>query len=152
MNGFGQQAYRAMAVEGGVGVADPHALVLMLYDGALEALRLAEGHLAAGRIAEKGAALGKAVRILEEGLKASLDRASGGQLASRLLELYDYITMRLLQANLRNDRNALIEVAHLLTELRSAWVQIKPSSTNVDGGDKAALSPASAARRLAALA
>lgn len=127
MNGFGLQSYRKVAVESSLDTADPHALVLMLYDGVLEAIRRAEGHLASGQVAEKGAALGKAVRIVEEGLKASVDRATGGPLAFRLLDLYDYMTMRLLQANLRNDRAALAEVTRLLSELRAAWAQIKPA-------------------------
>ncbi len=133
MSGFGERAYKAMAVEGGVRAADPHALTLMLYDGALEAVRLAQGHLVAGRVAEKGAALAKAARIVEEGLKASVDRSAGGELAQRLIELYEYLTMRLLQANLRNDRRALEEVAQLLGELRSAWAQIKPSTAVPQG-------------------
>ncbi len=128
MGGFGQRAYRATAVEGGVVAADPHSLTLMLYDGALEAVRLAQGHLEAGRIAEKGAALGKAARIVEEGLKASVDRSAGGPLALSLIELYDYLALRLLQANLRNDRKALAEVAALLGDLRAAWTQIKPAA------------------------
>jgi flagellar protein FliS len=134
MNGFGERAYKTMAVESGVGAADPHALTLMLYDGALEAVRLAQGHMAAGRVAEKGAALAKAARIVEEGLKASVDRAAGGQIAERLVELYDYLTMRLLQANLRNDRQALAEVMRLLDELRSAWAQIKPAPAAAPAG------------------
>ena len=129
MNRFGLQAYRKVAVDANVAVADPHALVLMLYDGAIEAIRRATGHLAAGQVAEKGAALAKAARIVEEGLKAAVDRGAGGELTRRLLELYDYMTMRLLQANLRNDRQALAEVARLLAELRSAWAQIKPGPT-----------------------
>jgi flagellar protein FliS len=150
MNGFGQQAYRAMAVNSGVSAADPHALVLMLYDGALEAIRIAQGHLAAGHIAEKGAALGKAVRILEEGLKASVDRGTGGQLAFRLLDLYDYMTMRLLQANLRNDRNALTEVARLMAELRAAWAQIKLAAPRAaEPALPSSLSAAPPARRVA---
>ena len=145
MKGFGERAYKAMAVEGGVRAADPHALTLMLYDGALEAVRVAQGHLAAGRAAEKGAALAKAARIVEEGLKASVDRPAGGQLADRLVQLYDYLTMRLLQANLRNDRRALEEVGQLLGELRSAWAQIKPSALSMPAGDATTV----ATRRLA---
>jgi flagellar protein FliS len=126
MNGFGAQAYRNVGVDSGVASAHPHQLVLMLYDGALEAVRLARTHLAAGRVAEKGQALGKAARIVEEGLKASLDRRSGGPLAGQLAQLYDYLSMRLLQANLRNDRAALDEVERLLGELRGAWARIDP--------------------------
>lgn len=128
MSGFAMKAYKQVAVETGVGASDPHQLILMLYDGALEAVRQGIGHLEAGRIAEKGRALGKAARIVEEGLKASLDRGTGGQLAFRLLDLYDYMTMRLLQANLRNDRAALDEVSRLMADLRSAWAQIRVAS------------------------
>jgi flagellar protein FliS len=134
-----------MAVESGVSAADPHALVLMLYDGALEAVRRADGAMASADIAAKGQALGKAVRIVEEGLKASVDRNAGGALAFRLLDLYDYLTMRLLQANLRNDRAALAEVARLLAELRNAWAQIRPATGAAQGGHAAHGRPASGA-------
>lgn len=128
MSGYGARVYRTIGVDSGVGAADPHRMVLMLYDGALEAMRQATGHLAAGRVAEKGQALGKAVRIVEEGLKASLDRGSGGALAQQLASLYDYAVLRLLQANLRNDRDALDEVARLLGDLRDAWATIAPQA------------------------
>jgi flagellar protein FliS len=131
MTGFSAKAYRRIDVDTGVSEADPHALVLMLFDGALEAIKNAEGHMAAGRIAEKGQALAKAARIVEEGLKASLDRAAGGVLAQQLARLYDYATLRLLQANLRNDRKALAEVTALLSDLRSAWAAIGANGTPV---------------------
>ena len=127
MSGLGAKAYQRIDVDSGVTAADPHRLVLLLYDGALEAIRLGAMHMVAGRVADKGQALGKAVRIVEEGLKASLDRDAGGQLAFRLLDLYDYMVMRLLQANLRNDEAALTEVATLLGDLRDAWAQIRPA-------------------------
>ena len=84
MSGFAMKAYKQVAVETGVGASDPHQLILMLYDGALEAVRQGIGHLEAGRIAEKGRALGKAARIVEEGLKASLDSGTGGSFAVAL--------------------------------------------------------------------
>lgn len=124
MSGFGAKAYQRVDKDSGVAAADPHGLVLMLFDGALEAIRLAESHFAAGRIADKGQALGKAVRIVEEGLKASLDRNAGGALAAQLAGLYDYASLRLLQAHLRNDHEALGEVAGLLSSLRDAWASI----------------------------
>jgi flagellar protein FliS len=131
MTGFSAKAYRRIDVDTGVAEADPHALVLMLFDGALEAIKNAQGHIAAGRIAEKGHALAKAARIVEEGLKASLDRGAGGALALQLARLYDYATLRLLQANLRNDRNALTEVTTLLSDLRSAWAGIGSNAAPV---------------------
>ena len=126
MTAHGVKAYGNVALETGVASADPHQLILMLYDGVLEAIKQAAVHMAAGRVAEKGKALTQALRIVDEGLKGGVDRKAGGQLAFRLLDLYDYMTMRLLQANLRNDRNALDEVARLLADLRAAWAQIRP--------------------------
>jgi len=124
VSGFGAKAYHNVAVQTAVGSADPHRMTLLLYDGAIEAIRLAQAHLGTRRVAVKCEAIGKALRIVEEGLKASVDRKAGGQLAERLVALYDYITMRLLQANLRNDRSALEEAGRLLGDLRSAWAQI----------------------------
>jgi flagellar protein FliS len=121
--------YTRMAAETGVSTGDPHQLVNMLYDGALAAVNQARAHMQAKRTADKGTAIGKAIRIIDEGLKVSLDKTAGGQLAFRLLDLYDYMVMRLLQANLRNDEAALIEVATLLGDLRDAWAKIRPAST-----------------------
>lgn len=131
--------YARVAAESSVGSADPHQLIHMLYDGALAAVHQARAHMQAQRVADKGAAISKAVRIIDEGLKISLDRNAGGELATRLLELYEYLVMRLLQANLRNDETALVEVAQRLTELRDAWAQIRPQ---VAPGAAPAVAPA----------
>jgi len=122
--GFGARAYQKVSVDSQVMSANPHKMILMLFDGAIEAIRLAQLQLTARRVRAKCEALGKAVCIVEEGLKASVDRKAGGLLAERLVSLYDYISMRLLQANLRNDSKALQEALGLLADLRSAWAQI----------------------------
>jgi flagellar protein FliS len=144
MSGYGAQVYRRIGIDSSVASADPHRMVLMLFDGALEAVKLARSQVASGRVAEKGQALGRAVRIVEEGLKASLDRKAGGPLARQLAELYDYAALRLLQANLRNDAGALDEVERLLGELRDAWAQIDPAARR-----PAAPSADAAGRRIA---
>ncbi len=141
--------YTRMAAESGVSGADPHQLINMLYDGALAAIHQARAHMQAKRIADKGAAIGKAIRIIDEGLKISLDRDAGGELATRLLELYDYLVMRLLQANLRSDEAALVEVAQRLSELRDAWAKIRPAVAQQAQGaiaaPAAAVAPAASA-------
>jgi flagellar protein FliS len=143
LSGFGAKAYQSVAVQTAVSSADPHRMTLLLYDGAIEAIRLAQAHMGTRRIAAKCEAIGKAVRIVEEGLKASVDRKVGGELAERLVALYDYITLRLLQANLKNDRKALEEAGMLLGELRSAWAQIGPTAARPDVATAAAQSGAS---------
>lgn len=117
-------AYAEVGVETGVASADPHKLILMLYDGTLAALCAARLAMSRGEIAAKGAAVSKAIAIIDGGLKASLDIEAGGVLAERLAGLYDYMLTRLLAANLRNDTAILDEVQRLLDELRGAWAQI----------------------------
>ena len=119
-------AYRQIGVETGVGGASPHQLVSLLFDGCIDAIAQARGALQQGDAAAKGRAIGRAVRIVEEGLKAGLNLEGGGRLASDLSALYAYVGLRLLQANLRNDESALDECARLLGPLRDAWVAIGP--------------------------
>jgi len=116
--------YAQLGVETGVTSASPHKLVMMLFDGLLEAMRLAEQAMKVHDVVGKGQALGKAVRILEEGLKAGLNLERGGELASNLRDLYAYIEVRLMQAHLRNDRGAIEESRQLIEPLRDAWQAI----------------------------
>lgn len=118
------QTYARIGLETGVTAASPHRLVLMLFDGAVGAVADADAHIAAGRVAEKGVAISRAIAIVNDGLRASLDQARGGKIAGSLLELYDYIVRRLLLASLQNDRVVLREVSRLLGELRSGWAAI----------------------------
>jgi flagellar secretion chaperone FliS len=119
-------AYRQVAVETSVADASPHHLVQMLFDGLVEAIAQAMGAIRHGNIEAKGIAIARAVRIVDEGLKASLDLQAGGRLATDLADLYVYITLRLTQANLRNDVQVLDECAGLIQPLREAWVSIAP--------------------------
>jgi flagellar secretion chaperone FliS len=116
--------YRQVGVETGVAGASPHQLVTMLYDGLLEAIAHARGGLKSGDVEKKGRAITKAVRIVDEGLKAALDHKGGGAIARDLSELYDYLTLRLSQANLRNDDALLEECRRLIEPVRDAWASI----------------------------
>lgn len=120
-------AYGHVQVETGVSGADPHKLVEMLYDGALDAIARARGAMARGDVEAKGQAIGQAVRIVEEGLRSALNRKDGGDVAENLNNVYIYITARLTHANLRNDDAALQECVKLLTPIRDAWVAMKPA-------------------------
>lgn len=117
--------YQRVAVETGVQGADPHQLVGMLFDALLRSIAEARGAMQRQDVAAKGMALGKAVRILEEGLKAGLNAREGGDLALNLQALYDYSILRLTQANLRSDERALEEVTQLIEPVAQSWKQIK---------------------------
>ena len=118
-------AYAKVGVETGVTTADPHKLILMLFDGALLQVRTAGIAIGNQDVPGKGAAISKAVEIIINGLKVSLDMSAGGELAARLAALYDYMSDRLLYANLHNSQPALDEVAGLLDSLREAWASIR---------------------------
>src|SRR5688572_14881725 len=82
--------YQQIGVETRLAGANPHQLVAMLFDGYMEAVAQARGALASGDALVKGQSIGRAVRIIEEGLRAGLDLDAGGSLARDLDELYHY--------------------------------------------------------------
>jgi flagellar secretion chaperone FliS len=118
-------AYQSVSVHGGVAGADPHRLVLMLMDGALERMAIARGYIERGQIAKKAQALHQCVNIVNE-LRGSLNLPQGGALAQNLGDLYDYMLRQLLRANVDSDLKCVKEVASLMSEIRSAWVAIGP--------------------------
>jgi flagellar protein FliS len=121
--------YQQVGVETELSGATPHRMVAMLFEGWMESVAQARGALRSGDIAVKGRAIGRAVRIVEEGLRASLDMQGGGTLARDLNDLYGYLTQRLTLANLRNDDEALAECQRLIRPLQEAWTAIGASAS-----------------------
>jgi flagellar protein FliS len=116
-------AYQSVAAHGGVAAADPHQLIVMLLDGALERVAGARGAIENGEFANKSRLIHKAVEIVHE-LHASLNFESGGSIAANMGDLYDYASQQLLRASLENRTALLDEVTNLLREIRSAWIAI----------------------------
>lgn len=123
--------YRQIDIETGVSGASAHQLITLLFNGAVDSIARAKGAMLARDIEAKCAAISKAVRIVDEGLKAGLDLRAGGELAGHLNALYGYIVTRLTQANLRNEVEALDECTRLLNPIREAWAAIAPSNATV---------------------
>lgn len=120
----GVNAYANVSLETGIASASPHKLIVMLYDGVLAALLKAKSNMIARNIPAKGAAISQAITIIDNGLRVSLDLKAGGEIAENLDALYDYMSRRLFQANLKNDVAIVEEVHGLLSSLREAWVAI----------------------------
>jgi flagellar protein FliS len=116
-------AYRSVAAHSGVAAADPHRLIVMLMDGALEHIGSARGAMEHGDTSTRNRLIHRAVEITQE-LRASLNLEAGGELAANLADLYDYMGRQLVRANLENRADLLEEVANLLRQIRSAWIQI----------------------------
>jgi flagellar protein FliS len=96
----------------------------MLFEGLVGSLAEARSAMRSGNISAKCNAIARALRIVDEGLAAALNEAEGGALATDLGALYRYISLRLTQANLRNDEAALEECSRLIEPLRSGWAAI----------------------------
>lgn len=121
-------AYSTVALNTSVESADPHKLIILLYEGAEAACRQAVIFMNNGNTPEKAAAIKKALDIVALGLSASLDMERGGELAERLAALYDYMADRLVWANLKNEPSPVEEVLALLLELHEAWAAIDKNS------------------------
>lgn len=128
--------YHQVGVEAQATDATPHQLVQMLLDGAAARLAAAKGATAAGEIARKGELISRVIDIVDH-LRAALDVEQGGELAENLNALYEYMSRRLLEANLRDEPALLDEVAGLLKELQSGWRAIAKNVTEAghDAGD-----------------
>ena len=124
----GANAYAKVGIETGVVAASPHKLIVMLFDGALAAVATAMQQMKNRNIEGKGLAISKAISIIDSGLRASLDHKAGGEVAVNLDALYEYMSNRLMLANLNNQPELLEEVQRLLQELRSAWEAIAPAT------------------------
>lgn len=117
-------AYRSVSAHG-IAEADPHALVLTLFDAAIERMNAARACIERGELMRKASLLHSSVILIAE-LRGSLDLQRGGGLAQNLSDLYEYMTRRLIAANLSNDVSAVTEVLSLLGEIRGAWAAIGP--------------------------
>ena len=117
-------AYANVGLETGVAAASPHQLIIMLYEGAELAVRMAIKHLNEGDLTRKSASITKAGSIIQDGLRAALDPQQGGEIAQRLDTLYGYMNQRLTLGHLKNETAPLEEVLALLRELHGAWEAI----------------------------
>lgn len=115
--------YTKVGIETGVASADPHLLIMMLFEGAITSIAVSRREMKLGHIATKGKAISKAIGIIEA-LNASLNKDAGGEIAVNLKALYEYMCKRLIDANLKNKPEALEEVGRLLSEIMRAWKAI----------------------------
>jgi flagellar protein FliS len=133
LNQYGVNVYAKIGLETGVLAASPNKLIIMLYEGAIAACHSAIVYMQNEDVPNKGAMLSKAILIIESGLRLSLDKNAGGEVAASLDSLYAYMSHRLTVANIRNQPELVHEVIKLLTELKTAWEaigneQVKSSS------------------------
>lgn len=134
------QQYGQQSTQGAVEGADPHRLIQMLMEGALDKIAIAKGAMERREFAAKSQHISWAVSIIN-GLRMSLDKEAGGQLAENLDALYEYMGQRLMQANSSNDIAILDEAATLLRQIKEGWDAIPADVRQQYSGKNAASQP-----------
>ncbi|SUX54043.1 flagellar export chaperone FliS [Chromobacterium vaccinii] len=118
------RSYHAVNLEAQTGAASQVELVLVLFDGLLEEIARARGHLQQQRFEQKGESISKCINILN-GLSSALDFETGGEVVTNLARLYDYCAHRLYQASVELDAVALDEAEKLLVTLKGGWIGVR---------------------------
>ena len=126
MTNSGLNEYRKVHASGSLTDASPHRVVQVMLQTAIDRLAEAKGHIDRNESAAKSEAIGKALAIVEA-LQLNLDPQRGGEVASNLANLYEYMTRNLLQANAGNSGELVDEVVNLLAEIKSGWDGIGPA-------------------------
>jgi flagellar protein FliS len=114
------QQYGQTGVQAEVSVASPHRIIQMLMQGALDKIAVAKGCIERRELAQKSNNISWAASIIN-GLRMSLDKDGGGEIAVNLDGLYDYMHRRLMEANSSNDVATLDEVSGLMKQIKDAW-------------------------------
>jgi flagellar protein FliS len=114
------KSYQTVGAHAQVAAADPYKLVQLLLANAMERLAAARGHVERGEVARKGEQLSKALAVLSA-LDGSLNMEQGGEIAENLRRLYEYMSLRLVRANLDNDAAGIDEVMALLRNIKDGW-------------------------------
>ena len=103
--------------------ASPSKLLLMLYDGAIKNLKLAEMAMKEKNIEKINLYIQKTQNIIAE-FMSTLNHDDGGEVAKNLQNLYAYMFTTLIQANIQKDPDKVREVRGYMEELRETWAQI----------------------------
>ena len=122
--------YQDVQVDTSVTGASPHRLIDLLFEEFIASCARARGAIQKRDVQEKGRAIGRAVRIIEEGLRGGLNMKDGGELARVLQDLYGYVSVRLTQANLHSDDAAIAECMALVQPIHDAWRAIAPGASD----------------------
>lgn len=130
----GNSAYTAVSLDSQINGATPHQLIVLLYDGAINAMKRAEIYFQSGNIPRRGEMISRAINIIDNGLRAGLDHEKGGQIAEELESLYEYISRTLLEANVTKSGEKLPHLIALMTEMSETWQAIGPQNKQVKHG------------------
>ena len=121
------KAYQSVATDSRCATADKRDLVVMMYDGAINAIRLAAEHASRREDRAAGTAIARAVTVVS-GLRDTLDKVQGGAVAEHLDDFYCFVIGRLMNSTAASRPTDLVECEDLLSQVREAWSVISPAT------------------------
>ncbi len=104
--------------EQSVNTATPEELTLMLYNGCIKFMNLAEIFIDDKNIEKTNINILKAQGIVNE-LNITLNMDY--EVSNNLSQLYTFVNEQLIEANLRKDKNPLLEAKEIITDMRDTW-------------------------------
>ena len=119
----GIQAYRKDSIKSDLASADPHRVIQLLMQGALEKLALGKGCIERSNWEGKAIAFTNAIEIINA-LRDALDRDVNPELVDNLDGLYDYMIVRINEASVSKDCSIIDQVISLILQIKGAWDQI----------------------------
>jgi flagellar biosynthetic protein FliS len=128
----GQSAYAQVSLESQVAGATPHQLITLLLEGAVSAMMRAKIYFETGNIAKRGEMISRAINIIDNGLRASLNHEVGGQVTEEMESLYEYVSRSLLLLNLEKKPEELPHLIEIMTNLSTTWKEIEPAKKQVN--------------------
>ena len=111
------QMYQKNAVQ----TASPAKLTLMLYDGAVKFTNIAIEAIEAGDIEKAHNNIVKAQNIIVE-FRSTMDMKY--PVAKDFDVVYDYIYRRLVEANMKKDKDILVEALKHIKTMRDTWREV----------------------------
>jgi len=103
--------------------ASPHQLMLMLFDGAIEAMSMTVGAIQNKNFELRSKQNTRSITIIN-GMRDCLDMEAGGDLANNLYSLYQYMAQELFKASFKNDADTIQNIQSMLKDIRESWEKI----------------------------
>jgi flagellar secretion chaperone FliS len=122
------KAYQNNSVQ----TASPGELTLMLYNGCLKFIGLARTAIELKNTEDKNKNLLKAQKIIQE-LMVTLNMDL--EISKSMMQMYDYINRRLIEANIQSDVKILDEVEDYVLDFRNTWKEVIQINRRMQHGE-----------------
>lgn len=119
----GLQVYKQVSAQVQIEEATPHQLIQMMYEAAIDSIKIAKAAIGDNNVLLKIEKINKAFNLIES-LKCCLDMDQDPDLAQNLDKLYEFMLTQLVLINANNDTELCDRICDLLSELLDAWRQI----------------------------